>query len=255
MSFTIKARKGNYTLNIPIEEKHKYFNAFFTLQWKAYTQNSQDFLTQYDVILLHDSNNLSLVAGTGDDNIIGSKIQVKRIDYTFFFRLEHEIITDHIPHDGTNSFFENCRVMVVHFDNAMTAGSIADWFKKSYIYYGLSNIDPVQSCHQNRLRESSDYTGKFKILYDIPFKMTLNESVKQMSFHLEPRKNLTFESGTLTNEDFKNTYAFLLGPANYSIDTDARTFELVHRAVFNNIQNMNNISGGVNVKYTFYDLN
>lgn len=255
MSYHIKARKGRNTLNIPIEEKHKYFNGWFTLQWKGYSQGTQDYLTQYDVVLLHDSNNLTLTQGVTDGNIIGNKIQVKRIDYTFYFRLEHEIITDHIPHDGTNSFFENLRVMVVHFDNTMTAGSIADWFKKSYIYYGLAGNEPVQSCHQNRLRESSYYTGKFKILYDLPFKITENESVKQLSFHLEPRKNLTFDNGTLTNEDFKNTYCFLLGPANYSVDVDSRTFELVNRSVFDNLVDMDNVSVGMNIKYTFYDLN
>lgn len=255
MSYYINARRGPRIISIPVEEKHLYFNSLFTLEWKPYSQNMQDFLTQYDVVILHDSNNLSLTQGTGDSNIIGSKIQIKRIDYTIYFRLEHEIITDHIPHDGTNSFFENCRVMVVHFDSPKTAGSLADWFKDTYIYYAMANSQPIQSCHQNRLRESTPYTGKFKILYDIPFKMTLNESVKQMSFHLEPRKNLTFDSGTLTNDDFKNTYCFLMGPANYSIDCDARTFELVNRSVFNNLSNMSNIAGGINVKYTFYDLN
>lgn len=258
-SYYITAHKYNQRLNIPVEEKHKYYNGFGSIDSKLYSEtfNYQDYLDVTDVKIIHDTNNVSLIRGLNEDNLIGKKIFVKDVTVTLYARLVSNLFTDRIPHSDEFDMWINCRVMVVHFSEAKTAAQLVNWFRENYIYYGTvtaQNI-PVQSVHQNRLRESTKDTGKFKIIKDLPFKLSRKQGVYQFSFTLSPKKDLTFDedTNTVTNSKFKNTYFFIMGPANYSIDTDPRTYEMTNRATFTYQQPL--ISYGFNIKYTMYDLN
>lgn len=259
MSYSIKAYKGKKALRIKVEEKHKYFNSPGYISWNAYDATAIDeYATQYNFSTIHTSNSFTLTRGPTSSNLIGDKVHLNKIDYTICLYVNSAALTDEIPHGDNFDFWEKCRLMVVHFDSVMDNTALANWFKTSYIYYYLVGDDaakPAQSVHQNRLRESSLYTGRFKILYDLSIELSKQQSVKQLSFSLTPNKDITFDSnGNVVNTDFKNTYFFLIGPINYKFDVDARTTEMTMRAQFNQ-NNIINISYNANIKYTYYDLN
>lgn len=259
MSYKLYAKRGPKVIAIPIEEKHKYFNADGFLTWNPYDSTQiNEYATSYNFSTIHSSNALTLTRGVDAGQMIGDKINLRSIDYTIAITLNSAAITDEIPHGDAIDLWVRCRLMVVHFDKSMSNANFAAWFKNNYIYYYLVGDDstkPAQSVHQNRLRESTTDTGKFKILYDLPFKLSKQESSKELSFSLKPNMNLTFDtSGYATNDDFTNTYCFLIGPINYYFDVDARSSEMLMRPSFTS-SSLRLLTYWSNVKYTFYDLN
>lgn len=261
MSYRIFAKKGNRVISIPLEEKHKYFNITtsngeYSILSYPNTTNANLYGIQTDKLKsLHSSNDLLLTQGTSaDSNRIGDKVALKCIDYTFEIRFNIDTFIDYIPHGELADLWVNCRLMTVHFDEPKTPAGLADWFKRTFIYYAdVSSSYLRQSCHQDMLRESSDFTGKFSILHDLKFKLNKSQGVHQIHYQLKPDMNLTFNntSNLATNEEFLNTYTFLIGPIDYAIDTDPTTFHY--------LKNINSsytlIYIGMNVKYTYYDLN
>lgn len=265
MAYFVKARKGSRTIDIPVEEKHKYYNRGVSTAYpqgdlyiRTYPSTSvaNSYSIQSDKLsVFHTTNDFSLGGGTDSDDRIGDKVMVNKIDCTLAVRVNNQVIEgDGQDYANLYPFYINLRLMVVHFDQARTPADIAAWFKYTYIYYNdLGSNNFRQSCHQSMLRESSQYTGKFKILHDEKFKLSRDYSVRQFKVTLTPNMDLTFDSSNyVTNDNFKNTYFFLLGPIDYSIDcstylgnwllnSSGKTYDLVNFTY--------------NLKYTYYDLN
>lgn len=273
MSYYINAyRKGNH-ISIPVEEKHLYKQGFTATNIKTYTTTppQQNYLDTEDVVKIANLNDIQFDQGVEVSQLVGNKIFLKDVAITLNVRASAAFMS--VIHSGSPAidYFSNCRIMAVQFDNDLSDDDLdfCDWFRTTYIYYGTETINqkivPIQSVHQNRMRESTPWTGRFNILKDIPFKITKQKSCFPMSFTLDFKKDLTLmpveiTSGTTTttvykpvNDDFKHVYIYFLGPGNYSLDNDAMTSK-----------NLAQYSGGVtssmfeiayNIKYTFYDLN
>ena len=257
MAYTVRAYRRGTTLKIPIEEKHKYYNVN-NRQIQTKTQVYQSVITANDVKEIHCTNSFQIGTGTGEDSIIGKKIQIKDITYTCIFRLVASTYTDYIPHSDSFDLWTNCRLMIVKFDDPHTENQIATWFENNYIYYGTSGQTPTQSTWMSRLRESTNDTGKFTILKDIKFRLDKKNSVKEITLSLSPKKDCTISSngGYITNGDMENIYCFLIGPISYSWDVDARTSEMSAVASWDsNGAGKPLIVFDANIKYTMYDLN
>ena len=188
MSYRIYAHKGPKSLAIPVEEKHKYFNyapvpntnPTGDLYIRTYPSTSvaNTHAIQTDKLkVFHSTNDFSIISGSAVDNRIGDKVMLNKIDCTLAIRVNHEAIEgDGQDYANLYPFFIKLRLMIVHFDKAMTPADIAGWFKNTYIYYtDLGSSNYRQSCHQKMLRESCPWTGKFKILFDERFSLTRND--------------------------------------------------------------------------------
>lgn len=268
MSYYINAYRRGNRISIPVEEKHLYKNGFTATNIKTYTTTppQQNYLDTEDVVQISQLNDIVFRQGVEVSQLVGNKIFLKDIAITLNVRASASLMS--VIHSGSPAidYFSNCRVMVVQFDDDLDINDteFCDWFRTTYIYYGSETIGgqvvPIQSVHQNRMRESTPWTGRFKILKDIPFKVTKEKSSLAMSFTLDFKKDLTLmpsSAGSVNfvpvNDDFKHIYLYFLGPGNYSIDNDAMT-----------AKNLAQYDGGVqvsmfeiayNIKYTFYDIN
>lgn len=268
MSYRVLAYKGNKVISIPLEEKHKYYNYTATSNGEnsiSFYPNTGNGINQIAVKpdkfrIIHDSNVFTLAKGTGDQDRVGSKVALKCIDITFYVRLSIDTFINYIPHGELADLSLNMRLLTVHFDDTMSPTLLADWFNKTYIYYynfaTLTPNEQSQSCHQDMLRESSEYTGKFKILHDLKFKLDKNHTIIQGHYQLKPNMNLTFDDSdnSVVNDDFINTYTFLIAPIDYRLDTDATTYNYLSTSQNFNVSRVFAYYG-YNVKYTFYDLN
>lgn len=265
MSYYIKARKGGRNITFPLEEKHVYFNndgssPFYgekTISTYPNTNFQQNSVALDKFIILHKSDDLTLAQGTSDDSRIGNKVSLTAIDFTIYLRLDIGTFIDHIPHGWLQKLSVNFRIMTVKFDKSMGQADLMDWYKNTYIYYSNLNTAQApalsQSCHQDMLRESTTWTGKFKILKDMKLKLTYNKGIKQVHYKLDPHMSLTFDNTNhVTNEDFAHTYTFIVAPIDYRLDFDGTSFNYLNGL---QTQSYSIAKAGYNVKYTFYDLN
>lgn len=264
MSYYIRAYKGKKHLSIALEEKHKYFNENGTSpnygekEVSTYPNmgGQQNAVALDKFIILHKSDDFTLSQGTDDTNRTGSKISLTAIDFTIYLRLNIDTFIDHIPHGWLQKLFVNFRIMTVKFDKSMGQADLMDWYKNTYIYYANLGTDssPIlsQSCHQDMLRESSPWTGQFKIIKDMKLKLTYNKGIKQIHYKLDPHMNLTFDNTNhVTNEEFNHTYTFVIAPIDYRLDFDGTSFHYLN-LMTNTAYGLAKV--GYNVKYTFYDL-
>lgn len=258
MSYTIKAYKRGASLKIPVEEKHKYYNNQVVISTKP--RIYQSVASDIDFKIVHNTSDFTIGAGTGEEQLIGRKIQIKDITYTMIVRLISNVFTDYIPHADNFDLWLNCRIMCVKFDQPKTESQLTAWFENNFIYYTLSGGttgSPVLSTWMKRLRESTNDTGRFTILKDIKFRLSKKDSVKEITFSLSPRKDCTINSSdsTIVNDDMKFIYTFLIGPICYAYDTDARTTEMTSASVWDGHPSNQWITLNSNIKYTMYDLN
>lgn len=264
MSYYIRAYRGPKHLNLPLEEKHKYFNEsgaspnYGEKEISTYPNNGfqQNMVAIDKFIILHKSDDFTLLQGTGDDTRTGNKIALTSIDFTIYIRLNIDTFIDHIPHGWLQKLFVNFRIMTVRFEKAMGQADLMDWYKNTYIYYSNLNTASVpalsQSCHQEMKRESSPWTGKFSILKEMKLKLTYNKGIKQLHYRLDPHMNLNFdETNHVTNENFSHTYTFVVAPIDYRLDFDGTSFHYLN-ALTNTTYSLAKV--GYNIKYTFYDL-
>lgn len=93
---------------------------------------------------------------------------------------------------------------------------LGDWFTQTYIYTTSEN-DGISN-QQRVLRESTSWTGRFRILHDSLLKFTLNDPIKHEVMTLKYPRYLNFDG---TGNDYptdKILIEFWIGPINNMLD-------------------------------------
>lgn len=269
-AYKIYAKKGKKIMPIKIEEKHIYAHTFTInseLQiniFKPVASTTADYVVGYgvnqnNIKILHNSNNLQITQGTTEDQRIGNKINVKSIIISLYIRFNSERLIAAYSHGELIDMFFNFRIMTVKFDETMTNADIARWYRESFIYYRTVSISggaeyPFQSNWMDKLRESTPWTGSFKILYDKKFKIKKSKSVKQMNVLVPLSGYINFDNTSNRPTDgqkFSNTYTFLITPANVFLDMDAvSTDKSQNMATDNTLL----FYANANIKTIYYDV-
>ena len=140
-----------------------------------------------------------------------------------------------------SDYFASYRFMIVHFEdnieNVMfgTSGShtlkecFAKWFNSVYDYQYKTSTIELRSCQSTLMIPNNDYIGKFTIIYDKPFSLTPKKNHKHITYTWMIKKNVNIDvksganTGEITNNVMKNTYVFIIGPSNNSLDFDVGT--------------------------------
>lgn len=266
-NFYITAHNKGKKISIPLEEKHKYYHVSTsgdaniviykpdttTSPYYGYTVNGGN------IRLIFNTNNISIAQGTGEDERIGNKISLKAIDLTtYIYLLGSTVINNINPITGIKPSY-NFRIMCVKFDDIMSNAQIADWYQKTFIYYRKvavsdANYIPFQSNWMDKLRESTSYTGSFKILYDKKFTLGGTHTSTQMNINLPIKGIVNFDNTSnnpTDNQDINNTYCFLIGPSNNFLDMDSVS-------TYRFAQGENNQTGlaymNSNIKIKYYDM-
>lgn len=168
-----------------------------------------------------------------------------------------------------NKLFYKFRIMIVRFNDFNFKQSdtelnlqtyIANWFNTIFLPQAIINapdasnyVDiPVVSNQSKMLRESTQYNGKYNIIYDQIIELNEKDSSKHIEIALEPKKNLTFDDNNKpTDEDFNNVVGFIIPPLFYKTDMDFISFNRINDL----ISNAGMIADfTTNIKYTYYDI-
>lgn len=235
--YYITAHNKGKKITIPLEEKHIYYHQSGSAETNIVVKKSDTTTSPYygytvnsaNIRLLFNTNNISISQGTGEDERIGNKIAIKAIDLTtYIYLLGSTIINNINPIEGVTTSF-NFRIMCVKFQDIMSTTQIADWYQKTFIYYRLVSVGdasyiPFQSNWMDKLRESTAFTGSFKILYDKKFTLGKNHTSTQMNISLPIKYNVNFDNTSnnpTDNQEINNIYCFLIGPSNNFLDMDS----------------------------------
>ena len=258
MAKILARSKTGKKFNIAVEDKHKYGNftqQIIRLNHPDNTKNDDNgYIIGQNVLAKFDlSDYVTITQGTGEDQRIGNKVFMKWLHWTYSISFDADSMLTNLPHGTLFDFFARFRVMVVKFDKAMTEQDIVDWFKATYVYFRVTGSTFVQSTHQTKMRESTVYTGKFKILYDKKIKMGRKKSVKLSNIPIRINQNLNFDPSTNkpTDENFKYIYGLIIGPSYNEIDLDATSYNSSTRFSQSAVDFAN--TGGM-LKYEYYDL-
>lgn len=229
---------------IKIEEKHIYQHAAanqdlyisvmksvtdptFAQYYRGYAP------TDANCKLLHNTNTITINQGTGEDQRIGNKVNIKSVSLVLNLHMEPTALINNFGHSELVDMKFHFRLMCVKFNSPLDttgeAEKFADWYRNTFIYYRTVSVTggakmPVQSNWMDKIRNSSEYTGSFKILYDKKFSLSKFKTVKQKQINLPINGNATFDNDNnrLTqNQKLSNIYTFLIGPSNNWLDMDA----------------------------------
>lgn len=170
------------------------------------------------------------------------------------------------------------RLQVIHFENELpsTASApnalknrVAEWFSQTYVPqkyntgaaaswadYGYSLL---MSNKVKMLRESTSYTGKFKIIKDIEFSLNQSKTYQIIDFQLDPKKqvNMTTNDGinyTITNDWWLNTVIVLWQPMNYDLDMDPLSAAILKGISSSSYSSFNIGEITKSIKLTYYDV-
>lgn len=189
------------------------------------------------------------VQGTDEDERIGRKIQSEFISEEGFLTLNLQSIENSLL-DYWTTFINSemaalqpdfefpvnnyslsipIRHMVVEFyDEDFYNGTLeekatylSDWFENLFIQSGLFTLPSNQ---MKTLRESTPYTGKFKILKDDIYWLDLNKKhTIHFKYKLPYKRTINFDAA---GSDPTNSHVFSLwiGPTNSWLDYNNRTF-------------------------------
>lgn len=260
---TINARsKFGRNFKISVEDKHKYINfdnqiiRLNKLSSASIDNNGwcigQDVLARFEL-----TDNITITQGPGEDQRIGNKIYMKFLHWTYSICLNGGSIIQNLSHGELIDMFMRFRVMVVKFNTAMTEQDLCDWFKGTYIYFNTVNITGggqtiQQSVHQTKLRESTPYTGKFKILYDKKIKLGKKKTVKIANIPIQIKQNLNFdENNACTDASFKYIYGLVIGPCYNNLDLDAVSADKAYNFSVARVD-LAYVNGVL--KYEYYDI-
>lgn len=210
-------------------------------------------------LILSNSNDFKLTTGTTDTGRIGQKVQIVNIDYYVNISLDGNTIAGTLAHGNMVDMEFKFRLMTVKFDEPMNDLALATWWEDIHIYNGQytggvsTQPNKISSVWTDILSESNPQTGKFKILYDDKFTLGKGHTATMKHIHLSPKMNLTFnELNSVTNDDFKNTYTFLVMPIEYRMDMDCISQDIMSRTATPNSVSL--IKYNSESKYTYYDL-
>lgn len=240
MAYKITARRGTKKMNIKLESKHKYYNTGTSLYvYKPdKTQATIDGCRGYqpttgNVEMIWCSNdNVVITQGTGEDQRIGNKVNIKGVNCVIDIHLDGGNISTYLSHGELIDFKTKWRIMAVRFDKVLNdpETDIAQWFRDTYIYTNVSvglTINPqYQSVWLDKKRESTPWTGSFTILADKKFKLGKTKTNKTFNFNLGINSDVNFENTTnkpTANQFFSNIYIFIISPSDNWADVDAIT--------------------------------
>lgn len=204
-------------------------------------------------LLFNGANDLTVAKGTNPEQRIGDKVYLKHmtmlinIDMTesakrFFNNQKFNYsnlsnitnldnFTDNLSEESITPAKFKFRLLLVYFDNdSIDLAGIRDWFNTSFVpqYYISTTTTTKNSAVSNQskiLRESTSYTGKFKILSDKSFTLNSKKGHKFIKFDWDFKTNLTMDTNNLpTDAKFKNTRLILLAPTLLKNDMDGNSF-------------------------------
>lgn len=261
---TIQARsKYGKRFTISVEDKHQYINfdsqTIRLNKMRTDTIDDNGYCIGQNVIARFElSDNITITQGPGEEQRIGNKVFMKFLHWTYSICLNGESIIQNLSHGELIDLFMRFRVMVVKFDTAMTKQDLVDWFKGTYIYFRQFTVSGggttyEQSVHQTKLRESTPWTGKFKILYDKKIKMGKKKNVKISNISVAIKQNLNFDntSNRCTDGSFKYIYGLVIGPCFNNLDTDAVSADKTYNFSTNYVP-LAYVNGVL--KYEYYDM-
>ena len=229
------------------------------------------------------------------NNFITSRDSVTRTTSYFYktspnTQIDYSLLSSDIT-GFCDNFYANFRIMLVKFteplidsqgvgdneDTWYTTGSanatsvkglLAEWFNQSRIYLdstanydnqnqsGLYLNQCVQPVYTDSLRNSSIWTGKFKVLWDEKVKLTKsNPSLYfDKTFTINQNVNLVGTTGgyKISGDTLKNTYLFIIGPTCLAYDVDGYTYK--YMASQNAPSSTNLAHVDLNTKITYYDI-
>lgn len=93
---------------------------------------------------------------------------------------------------------------------------LASWYLQTFVY--TTDLNLGQSNQQKVLRESTQWTGQFRILHDSLIKFTLNDPIKHEVTTLKYPRNLNFDGIGSDYPTNKNIIEFWIGPINTRLD-------------------------------------
>lgn len=175
------------------------------------------------------------------------------------------------------SWRRDYRLQVIHFEQDLpTTNSgikefLAKWFSCTYVPQRIYNspdwddwgYTSMMSNKVQMLRESTPYTGKFKIIKDIQFSLSDTKPYQIIDFQLDPKKQVNLVPNEvngidyleISNDWWLNTLVVLWNPMNYDIDMDPLSGQA--------LKNIEYTSGYTNfeigkitysIKLTYYDV-
>lgn len=236
---TIRAKsKYGKMFNVSVEDKHGYYN--FPEQgiqinpndkagYPGDLNNNGECIGSNNISLYDITRQITISQGSSESQRIGNKVYMKFLHFTYAINLVGDTIITHLNYGTNADMFMRFRVMIVKFadDMTITRNEIVNWFRATYIYFKTKTLQngsvvPIQSVHQTKLRESTEYTGKFKILYDKKIKMGKKKTVKISNISIPIKQNLTFDNTTnqCTDGNFNNMFAIIIGPSCNQLDLD-----------------------------------
>ena len=247
---------------IDVEDKHKYANMnegqISIVKPQTTTNDNTGYnVGSQNVWVTGLDDKVIITQGPGEDQRIGNKVYMKFLHFTYAISLDGTTLSTYLSHGQLVDTFFRFRVMVVKFDSTKNLTGIIDWFHKTFIYFrqitaGGEQV-PVQSVHQTKLRESTEYTGKFKILYDKKLKMGKKKTVKIANISIPIKANLTFNENDRTTDDaFQNIYAIIIGPSCNILDMDAISYDKTIN--FGNVVGYTLAHINSVLKYEYYDI-
>lgn len=167
------------------------------------------------------------------------------------------------------------RILIVRFndltdvqqvDETALKQYIADWWNKIFVPAAIipnmtfnsqtgaaiyQDINVVSN-QSKMLRESTEYNGKYQIIYDNLIELAQNDPNKHIEIKLDPKMNLTFNSNNhVTDEKFNDTYGFIIPPTFYKMDMDTCTYQAIQTS---NGSPQILSSFITNIKFTYYDI-
>lgn len=141
--------------------------------------------------------------------------------------------TDHLPR--SNSWFK-FRFMIVEFDlslmgdNAMTPKKVNEWFTKTFLPYKdytTTNLHQLPvSVHSNMLHMTTDWTGKFNILFDKKFTIYGSNPVLHIDQTIPINKTFKFDENNTDLLLSPNIYILWFMPRQWATDIDPFTFTM-----------------------------
>ena len=248
------------------------------------------------IIRVYTPYTFTIDKGDGSNERIGDKVFIKsvklmfNINFNYYKYMQYisqyaadvNTITTEVADQATqntvrtylntrnnmDSFFK-LRFMLVKFDEldqgyvSTLNDNIAKWFNSTFVpsLYAppstSSNIAiPFVSNQAKMLRESTPYTGKFKILKDMMITIGNKDPQKHIEIDLEPKMNITFNpdnstsrAGFVSNSDWTNVIGFFILPSYYQEDMDLVSFNQINKEALTNFITMDE-----NIKITYYDL-
>lgn len=160
------------------------------------------------------------------------------------------------------------RIMIVRFNDLLDEQAenetdlrnyLKDWWNKIWVPQAICPSDdneyvdiPAVSNQSKMLRESTEYNGKYNILYDQMIELNQADTSKHIEINLEPKKNLNFGTDYHpTNEDWNNVYGFIIPPLYYKTDMDMVSYQTLQQGSETGVALAEYTS---NVKFTYYDI-